>query len=323
MHIASSLLPTLVDLCIGRRNDFACQRSDGSYYRVRQPLTYEHIAQHIAGDITLGSYVITEADACQFAVFDCDKRGGLIDLVAVQERLRVDGIPSYLEASRRGGHLWVFFASSLHPAQVRHWLLFYCPEHIEFYPKQNSAVSGLGSLVRVPLGVHQVTGKRYPFVELIHRRFVPVAQSIGENLAWLSTVERASVPPLIPVHSTDQGRTHARKEKYPSQPEQLFHPRPPQTNIRAWCAQQDAVAVIGKYVDLDQRGMGHCPFPEHHAHGVDRHPSFWVYQPQGSDLCCWYCHTWGKGGSVFDFLRLYYGLDGRTLWQQLCAGSQF
>ena len=54
-------------------------------------------------------------------------------------RLAGDGIPSYLEASRRGVHLRVMFSAPAPAALVRRWLLPYCPAGVEFYPKQDTA----------------------------------------------------------------------------------------------------------------------------------------------------------------------------------------
>jgi hypothetical protein len=48
-----------------------------------------------------------------------------------------------------------------------------------------------------------------------------------------------------------------------------------------------------------------------------------VYQPSPPDICCWYCHAWQQGGSLFDFLRLYYGLEAGELWRLLLAGFVF
>jgi hypothetical protein len=93
--------------------------------------------------------------------------------------------------------------------------------------------------------------------------------------------------------------------------------------IRGWCASQDALSIIGRYVSLDQNGLGCCPFGWHHDDGVDTHPSFVAYCPISLGICCWYCHTWQQGGSLFDFLRLYYGLDARELWHLILSGAQF
>jgi hypothetical protein len=93
--------------------------------------------------------------------------------------------------------------------------------------------------------------------------------------------------------------------------------------VRDWCFEQDAVGVIGRYVELDHHGLGCCPFGSHHKGGQDSHPSLWVHAPSGADVACWYCHAWQRGGSVFDFLRYYYSLDARTLWQRIRSGERF
>ena len=38
-------------------------------------------------------------------------------------------------------------------------------------------------------------------------------------------------------------------------------------DIRAWCRAQDIVEVIGRFMVLDRRGVGSCPFKEHHYRG--------------------------------------------------------
>ena len=38
-------------------------------------------------------------------------------------------------------------------------------------------------------------------------------------------------------------------------------------SIREWCQGQEIVAVIGRYVALDGRGVGSCPFKDHHYRG--------------------------------------------------------
>jgi hypothetical protein len=86
---------------------------------------------------------------------------------------------------------------------------------------------------------------------------------------------------------------------------------------------QDPIVVIGRYVSLDGNGMGCCPFGWHHDDGQDGHPSFVVYQPSAPSICCWYCHVWQQGGSLFDFLKLYCGLEAGELWHFLQIGFEF
>lgn len=325
MSYTPEQMTPLVHACIGRHNDYAVQCDNGQYRRVGKPLTFDLLRAHLLGRLTLGTYVIEERGRCRFVVFDADGEDGAAVLLALQGRLSTDGVVSYLEASRRGAHLWVFLARALPARVVRGWLLPYCPAGVEFYPKQDMASHERpGSLVRVPLGVHRRSGRRYPFVERQQDgRLVPVARSVLASLSWLATVERVAVPGVAArsdgaVSAGEQGH-----KKYPSYPASSMQPPSETLTIREWCLSHNPVVVIGRYVELDSRGMGCCPFGWHHAAGRDRHASLWVYVPCGGDLMCWYCHTWQRGGSLFDFVRLYHGLDARELWRRILAGEQF
>src|SRR5260221_9447043 len=137
------------DTFVSRRNDFALQRSDGGYVRVGRPLVERNVRAHLTGAHTLGSYVIDEHGNCRYAVFDADSNDGLHVLSEVQCQLRAAGTASYLEQSRRGGHLWVFLATPTRASLVRAWLLPSCPAGVEFYPQQDES-NGDGSLMRFP-----------------------------------------------------------------------------------------------------------------------------------------------------------------------------
>src|SRR6202163_674180 len=192
--------------CIGRRNDYALQQDNGRYVRVGSAVTLAALARHVAGVETMGSYVIDEQDTCHFAVFDADSLDGLVQLLGVQRRLAADGIDSALEGSRRGGHLRVFFASAVSADLVRRWLLPYCPDGVEFYPKRDWATwKEPGSLMRVPFGVHRLTGRRYPFLVPAGSgdRLLPAAQSVVASLEWLATIRRVPVPVRETVERRD------------------------------------------------------------------------------------------------------------------------
>jgi len=74
-------------------------------------------------------------------------------------------------------------------------------------------------------------------------------------------------------------------------------------SIHDWCAAQDALRVIGRYVRLDQRGMGCCPLES-----ITRVATTPV-------LPC--------GCILRVVLLLYYGLDARSLWQRILSGETF
>lgn len=315
-----AILTTFLHTFISRRNAFAVQRPDGGYWSMKRPLTLHEVVKHLTGTQTLGSYVINERGLCPYAVFDADSEDGLSTLSKLQTELASHAIPSYLEQSRRGGHLWVFLTTPVPASQVRAWLLPHCPAGIEFYPKQDEG-HGYGSLIRVPFGIHRKSGKRYPFVEWHTGGMVPVAHTLKESLVWLTTLERVTVPPLNVFPNTPgHARTNGKKTSFSSHAHlaPTFNPQ----SIRTWCASQDAFAVISRYVSLNAQGIGCCPFGWHHTNGRDTHASFKVYTPGVPGGYCWYCHVWQQGGSIFDFLRYYHNLDARTLWRQIQEGGQ-
>jgi hypothetical protein len=323
-HITTSMLDPFIACCVGRHNDHAFQVSDGHYVRTRNELTYEELFWHLQGSQTLGTYVINEDNCCSFAVFDSDTPTGLLDLAAIQLNLEQLGLASYLECSRRGAHLWVFFASPIPATQVRAWLLPFCPPGAEFYPKQDQAsFEHPGSVIRLPLGVHRRSGERYPFVTLVDGQPLPLFSSVVDALRWFSTIQRAPVPSpstiLVQRENGGQPTQHNISFKKPQPTTTVGVP----STIREWCASQDPLTVIGRYVSLDGNGLGCCPFGWHHNDGVDSHPSFVAYHPSFPDICCWYCYTWQQGGSLFDFLRFYYGLEPRQLWHRLLSGARF
>ena len=329
MVLDERYLRLLAARCIGRRDDYALQRDDGGYVRVGAAVSLAALARHVAGVETMASYVIDEAGMCQFAVFDADSLDGLVRLLAVQRCLAADGIASALEGSRRGGHLRIWFASPLAPDLVRRWLLPYCPDGVEFYPKQDAAsFEHPGSLMRVPFGVHRFSGRRYPFLVLdgsgAGDRLVSAAQSVAASLDWLASIRRV---PVLTGDTSGQrdGMAGQHTKKYVANGAggggSLDGATP--ASIHDWCDRQDALRVIGRYVALDGRGMGCCPFGEHHDDGKDSHPSLWVHAPRSSGAPCWYCYVWRRGGNLFDFLCLWYGVSARQMWQRILVGETF
>ena len=227
--------------------------------------------------------------------------------------LASQGIPTLLEASRRGGHLWVHLTAPTPAQVVRTWLLPYAMAFdVELYPKQDTiAVGGSGSLIRVPLGIHRRSRGWYPFLQLApDGELVPVGETIMACCMWaVEHVERIQVPDdawnvLIPV-------------SYSHSLPAISHKQEGRMSIRSWCRSQDVMAVMSQYVSLNGQGVGSCPFKEHHYRG-DVRPSFQVFPDSDQ---CWYCYTWGRGGDLFDFLCLYHGLTVHEAWERLRDGT--
>lgn len=305
-----TLVAAYASLFVHRWDSYAVQQRNGAYWRVVEPLTREHIQAHLEGRWTLGTYLLDAQSTCTFAVFDDDREDGLERLAVLSVELARLGVSTLHEASRRGSHLWIHLTHATPASLVRAWLLPYSQAYgVELYPKQDClAAGGSGSLIRLPLGIHQRSGGWYPFVQFSPSwELLPVGRTVDECCLWaFQAVERVTVPhevkmvPAAPDKAVVPARP-ARSQKVGS--------------IREWCESQNIVEVIGRYVMLNGRGIGSCPFKEHHAHG-DVHPSFQVF---GGNDPHWYCHTWQRAGNVFDFLCLYHQLtvqEGRQRIQE-------
>jgi hypothetical protein len=323
MMLTPDLVAAYATAFIHNAEHYAVQQCNGSYWHVPQSLTLDLVAAHLQGRITLGTYVLDRASCCRFAVFDADSSDGLVKLVQLQQRLANSGIPSLLEASRRGAHLWIHLIEPTPAAQVRTWLLPYASEYgVELYPKQDTlGAGGSGSLIRLPLGVHRKSRGWYPFLAITDGGLlVPVGESVEACCAWAGDAIRLVTVPgvgMIEVE-TDQDRCGqvARDglDRWATATTDATTTMASHEPIRAWCASQDCRAVISRYVDLNRRGVGSCPFKGHHYRG-DRRPSFQAFSDH------WYCHTWGRAGDLFDFLCLYHSLTPHEGWQRLHAGT--
>ncbi|GCE16995.1 hypothetical protein KDK_07950 [Dictyobacter kobayashii] len=294
-------------------DSYAVQQSDGSYRRMHEPLSLQHLAAHLTGHITLGTYLLTADNTCRFAVFDDDQPGGLVRLAHLAAELEHrESVQTLLEMSRRAGHLWVHLAKPTPADQVRAWLLPYALQlGCELYPKQDQLLSGPGSLIRLPLGIHRQTGRWYPFLSIdpAISQLVPVGSTQQACFQWVAqSLSRVDVPDHIRLQPV-------LPEQVKIPVETVFVP-PGHGAIRAWCQSQDIRQVIGHYVALDHRGLGSCPFQGHHRRG-DRRPSFQVF---GGRDPHWYCYTWRRAGNLFDFFCEYYGLSVQEAWIRLQEG---
>jgi hypothetical protein len=321
---AVEVLAVYASLFVQRWDQYAVQQHDGSYWRIAEPLSLSHLSAHLAGRWTLGTYVLDASSRCSCAVFDADGEHGLACLAKLAEELLQQGVPTLLEASRRGGHLWVHLFESTPARVVRAWLLPYAVDvGVELYPKQDwLAPFGSGSLIRLPLGVHQQSRGWYPFVQRsAWGELMPVGQTVLECCAWAcQQVQRVAVPDAVKLSCDEvvSVRTEPGMDavEVPARTASHWGERGYRT-IREWCHAQDIFAVIGRSVVLDGRGVGSCPFKDHHYRG-DVRPSFQVFG--GSDPH-WYCYTWQRAGNLFDFLCLSYQLTPQEVWWRMQKGG--
>lgn len=278
--MANSLAATFIQ----RRDLYAKQMDDGSYICIRKPLETSHVVAHLRGDITLGTYVLDSSSQARFIAFDADDAPQFGRVIQLSQDLAKEGVPAYLEESRRGGHLWLFFASpkSGKDAKVfahkitqnRHL------DGVEIFPKQDQLTRGPGSLIRLPFGLHRKTGLKYGFITADHQ---PLAGSLVDQCQILSA------PQTVPEDFIKFKLVNASPSVEKPVPGALEKPRAAlsqkiKTSMKAY-------DFIAQYVELSADGRGLCPFH------VDQHASFSV----NIEKNYWHCFAGCGGGSIIDF----------------------
>lgn len=303
-------LRAFTDTFISRYDCFPKQLEDGSYISVKKTVSPNLVAAHIKGYITIGAYALDKSGWAKWLCFDADEDELWRGLWGLAQKLEGQGAVPYLEPSRRGGHLWLF-TPTIPGFQVRRFgkqLLAEegLPERageqvgIELYPAQDYPKGGPGSLVRLPLGVHRRDGHRYHFVKTTGE---PLADSIRGQMALLAQPER------LPLDFIDSivARAPAMQEAVPVSPRRK---NPEVANLSERIKAATTVyEFVGRYVELDNQGKGHCPFHD------DQKKSFQV----DIEDDYWHCYAGcltpegNKGGSVIDFWmkwREAHGQDG-------------
>jgi hypothetical protein len=181
------------DLFVHRKDLYAQQTERGSYFLNRSPVTDDVIRAHLEGSVTAGWYALSADSTTKWAVLDADREDGLQQLQRAWHSLSVRGLPSHLELSRRGGHLWMFLEPM--PASIPRRLLSGIVgdlSGLELFPKRDRLdATRVGNLVRGPLGVHLLTGHRYPFTDPLTLR--PRGESATDMLEKLDAAPRISI----------------------------------------------------------------------------------------------------------------------------------
>jgi hypothetical protein len=283
----TELYPLARDLArvfVMRSDIYPRQMDDGSYVCIRKPLKEWHLASHLEGRITLGSYALNVDSQARFIVFDADDKHEFTKLVVMAKRLAREGVPSYLETSRRGGHLWLFFSQTIPGSQARGFGtglgIVYGLGDMELFPKQTQLKSGPGSLVRLPFGVHQKTGQRYGFIT---PDGLPLAETLNDQIHLLSA------PKTVPIGAIAYYRNTASKQ--PQKAEIKPAEAPSGTLSERIKASVTVMDFVGQYVELSSNGRGLCPFHD------DQRSSFSVNVEQNY----WSCFAGCGGGSIIDF----------------------
>jgi len=286
------LAPILAKTFIQRWDLYARQLADGSYICIKEPLKFDHLNDHLCGKITLGAHVLDQKSHAKYIVFDADNeiyREYLSDLAIF---LKIIAVPSYLEDSARGGHLWLFFSQPISGKKARLFgqglARISNLTNVELFPKQDKLRHGPGSLIRMPFGVHRKTGGRYGFVNPSNQ---PLANSIFDQIQILCRPETVPVAFLEAMLNKTSNRRKATVRKGLDEPK-----KPLSVQIK------DSISVydfVGQYVELSPNGQGLCPFHD------DQHASFSV----DIEKNYWHCFAGCGGGSIIDFWMEWQDID--------------
>lgn len=274
---------------ISRFDTYPIQNADGSYVRVKRPLVPAVIEGHLKGHITIGAYALTENSQAHWICLDADDENHAFELSYMTTSLAQKDVPSYLELSRRGCHLWLFTPplSGLNARRFGKQLLKeYHIEGVELYPKQDYLTTGTGSLVRLPLGVHQMTKRRYHYVK---QDGSPLADTIREQMALLSNPERVSGSfiNMVLAHAPEATVIFPTK-RFVTRPKSHIVGDTLSKRIKNRISVYD---FVNQYVELNNSGFGCCPFHDDHkmSFGVNEDGNYW------------HCFACDIGGSVIDF----------------------
>lgn len=155
-------------LFLTREDTYAEQNPRGGYTRIEKQITDNDIQEHLEGKKTIGLYQLYPTSEVKWICFDFDGER-LQDQEQYAKNLYMKLAHTYhVEAmlmefsGKKGYHIWVFI-EPIDAASAKYWA-----EEIsengnvhEIFPKQtNIEKDKFGNLVKLPLGIHQVTGKR-------------------------------------------------------------------------------------------------------------------------------------------------------------------
>lgn len=286
---------------------FPQQRDDGRYICLRERLSHDHIVAHLKGEITLGTYLLNEVSQSRCLVFEADNETDWRRLRALAKALAEIETTCYLERSRRGGHLWLFFAGPLPGELIRRFgqglMLHFGLGGIELFPKQDWLATGPGSLIRLPFGVHRKSGRRYGFYRTDGQ---PLASTLREQIRLFEGVD--TVSPELVMHFSELAPAELHKTPYRAGMDGEVSEM--EAGIPLYERVKQAIPVrefVGLFVSLSPSGTGLCLFHDDHME------SFSVHSASNS----WKCFACGKSGSIIDFQMYYRDRDFKTAVSQL------
>jgi hypothetical protein len=364
--LSAELLTAWHCLLVNRLQPYAAQQADGTYRWVYEACTPQLLQAHLAGEITLALSSTDAQGGCRWLCLDADQADALPHLVSLATALTAHGLPGLVEASRRGGHLWLLLDAPVPAAVARHVVLetldalqrggLAVPRY-ELYP--DTAAEGaraLGHAVRLPLGIHRLTGRRYV---LFNEYGYPCAFSSTEAalrfvLAWprvsaeevvrrdqeLGQCQPPSADPDDPddpdEHAAGPPRPHGRRTGVMgagAEQERRVGRVGTHSPVIRWVDTQisplDLLADLAPETELRRVGRGYlgwCPFHDDRAPdaaGRPGTPSFYVVHDRRYGWS-WRClssncpQSWGPMRHSFELFQRLLGLTVRSAIVEAC-----
>lgn len=334
-----------LELFSGREDCFARQWVDRQankqgYVPVRRSLEPGDLEDHLKGLKTYGIYLLKSNGTVQTAVIDVDLRKDFrgrkltadetnlikreLNYIALRlnELATASGLLPLLEFSGgKGYHFWFFLDAPTTPENVRAALEIVKRRvagdlsafTIEIFPKQDHFKGkGFGNLVKLPLGVHRLTGKRSYF-QLCHNR------SADAQLDFLAKAPITSVEKIDALKHYEKAEMvvlHPKWEKWAkSYPELYALERKcvPLGQVIAVCRNAGNLSVREEKILLQTVGflpraktlLHHllAPLPDYNPHLVD----YRLSRVRGTPLGCRRIHS--LLSYVGDFCRLDVSAD--------------
>ena len=225
-----SVVQALNDLYLTNRRKFIVQQHDGNYKEVKRYsksneeyskiLTDNTLCKHLDGILTLG--VFAGKHVTKFICFDVDTKE--------QSRKDADYLRNVLiygfgiddkyihisDSGNKGYHIELFFKDPISNKVVKE---FYnrVLKHGKFTPKQVELRPLYQTGVKLPLGVHKVTGRRCNFVnkdnfdEVYSSDYVRTIQQIDTN-KFIKDLDLKQQPEMIPSSVSNKDHSIAKIE---------------------------------------------------------------------------------------------------------------
>ena len=236
-HLSEAVLVRFVSLFSGREGVYARQWAkppQSGYNPVREPFTVHVARNHMLGNHTVGIYPLRLDNTVNFAAIDLDLSRALLErtgpgrpeweaamgrLAWYSQALRMvameNGLPMVLEDSgSKGRHCWIFFAEPL----LARWARRLGSElvrmagnppadvGVEVFPKQTTLEpTGLGNLIKLPLGLHRMNGRRAVFLD-------DDGVAVANQEAFLLKIPRASRDSVVQFVERVAPRTEASSQ---------------------------------------------------------------------------------------------------------------